>query len=204
MWEELGVATDLDSGITKGSLPPMVLVMPDGGYAFELNDQPDGQSYESIVLDELIPYLEADYCLWGDRQGRAIGGVSRGGFWSFSISLRHPEVFSIVGGHSPHFEDDNAAPDTNPLDLAGRVNLDKFPLRIYMDNAANDIVGANVIRLSEILRENGIEHEYLINPTGDHDMDYWKAHVAEYLSFYGQTWPRDAAALPSCLEPSPQ
>jgi enterochelin esterase-like enzyme len=204
MWEQLGVVTNLEAGIAKGSLPPMVLVLPDGGYAFELNDEPENTSYESIILDELIPTIERDFCLWSGRQGRAIGGISRGGFWAFSIALRHPELFGSLGGHSPFFDPENAAPENNPLDLARQVNLDKFPLRIYMDNAANDYVSTNAISMSQILRENGIEHEYVINPTGDHDMEYWQAHVAEYLSFYGQPWPRDVSALPSCLEPSPE
>jgi enterochelin esterase-like enzyme len=203
MWEDLGAPAVMDQGITKGTLPPMVLVMPDGDALAELNDQPDGASYETLVLDELIPSIERDFCLWGSREGRAIGGISRGGFWAFSIAFRHPEVFAAVGGHSPHFEPDNAPPEVNPLDLASRVNLTKFSLRIYMDNAASDYVSANVIQMSDILRERSIAHEYLINPTGDHDMEYWSSHVAEYLSFYGQPWPYDTSALPSCLEPSP-
>jgi hypothetical protein len=34
-------------------------------------------------------------------------------------------------------------------------------------------------------------------------MDYWVAHAPEYLAFYGQVWPHDPLALPSCLEPNP-
>jgi S-formylglutathione hydrolase FrmB len=181
----------------------MVLVMPDGELLSELNDAPEGQSYENVIIDELIPSVEADFCLWGSRQGRAIGGISRGGFWAFSIAFRHPDLFSALGGHSPHFEIDNAPPDINPLSLANSVSLGKFPLRIYMDNATNDYVGTNALQISEILRQRGIDHQYLINPTGNHDMDYWSAHTAEYMSFYGQAWPRDPSSLPSCLDPSP-
>ena len=204
MWIDLNVPEIMDQGIANGTLPPMVLIMPDGGFLSELNDQPDGNSYESLILDELMPAVEADFCVWGGRQGRAIGGISRGGFWAFSIALRHPDLFSAVGGHSPHFEDDNAPPESNPLTLASRVNLDEYPLRIYLDHAAEDYVSPNAIRMSEILRAGGIEHEYLINPTGNHDVEYWGAHVAEYLSFYGQAWPLDVMALPSCLEPNPE
>jgi enterochelin esterase-like enzyme len=203
MWEQIGAPDMMDQGVTKGSLPPMVLVMPNGDLISELNDAPEGQSYEEIVLDELIPEVEANFCLWGSRQGRAIGGISRGGFWAFSIAFRHPELFSALGGHSPHFEVNNTPPEVNPMSLAAGINLAKFPLRIYMDNATNDYVGTNAIQMSEILREHGIDHQYLINPTGDHDMAYWTAHAAEYLTFYGQMWPYDPAALPSCLEPSP-
>ncbi len=204
MWQDLGAVEVLDQTITKGMLPPMVLVMPDGGELAELNNQPDGASWESVIIDELLPMLESNFCLWSDRQGRAIGGISRGGFWSFSIALRHPELFGTVGGHSPHFDPDNALLDYNPLDLAASAYLEKEPLRIYMDNGASDYVGTYVLRMSEILREHGIEHEYLINPTGDHTMDYWSSHVTEYLAFYGQSWPLDPEVLPSCLDVLPE
>jgi len=203
MWVDLGAPSVMDQGIASGTLPPMVLIMPDGGLLAELNDQPDDASFETVILNELIPSLERDFCLWGSREGRAIGGISRGGFWAFSIALRHPDVFSAVGGHSPHFEPDNAGPDFNPLDLAARPNPALSALRIYLDHGANDYVAANVRRLSDLLRQNGIAHDYFIDPVGDHDMTYWTSHVAEYLSFYGQRWPHDIAALPSCLEPSP-
>jgi enterochelin esterase-like enzyme len=203
MWEELGAVTIMDQGIANGTLPPMVLIMPNGDFIAELNDQPEDRSYEAIILDELIPALETDFCLWGSRAGRAIGGISRGGFWAFSIAFRHPELFSALGGHSPHFEVDNAAPENNPLDLATELSLAKFPMRIYIDHSANDYVATNALGMSEILTANNIEHEYHANENGDHDMDYWTAHAAEYLTFYGEGWPRDIAALPSCLEPSP-
>jgi enterochelin esterase-like enzyme len=203
MWEDLNAPVLIEQGLVKNTLPPMVLVMMDGGELSELNDQPAGASYEDVILQEVIPTVEQDFCLWGSREGRAIGGISRGGYWAFSIALRHPDLFSAVGGHSPHFEDGNSQPETNPLDLAGRVSLAKFPLRIYMDNAASDYVSANVIRMSDILRQNGVEHKYVINPVGDHDMDYWSSHVGEYLAFYGEAWPYNPSALPSCLEPSP-
>ncbi|MGQ9849684.1 MAG: alpha/beta hydrolase [Aggregatilineaceae bacterium] len=203
MWVDLGAPSVMDQGIANGTLPPMVLIMPDGGLLAELNDQPDDASFETVILDELIPAVERDFCLWASREARAIGGISRGGFWAFSLAFRHPDLFSAVGGHSPHFEEDNAGPDYNPLSLASRLNLVQTPLRIYLDHGANDYVAANVRRLSDLLRQNGIAHDYFIDPVGDHDMTYWTSHVAEYLSFYGQKWPRDIAALPSCLEPSP-
>ncbi len=204
MWQDAGVIEAMDQGIQNGTLPPMVLVMPDGGMIAEYNDLPEDQTFENVILDELIPALETQFCLWGSREGRGIGGISRGGFWAFSIALRNPEMFSVLGGHSPHFEADNALPELNPLNLVVNAPLDQFPLRIYMDNAAEDYVGANALRMSELLRDKGVTHTYLINPTGEHDITYWQAHVGEYLAFYGQAWPKDVNDFPSCLEPSPK
>lgn len=203
MWEQLGIAAVMDNGIISGTLPPMVLVLPNGGSLSELNDQPDGASYETVILDELIPAVETGFCVWSSHQGRAIGGISRGGFWAFSIALRHPDLFSALGGHSPYFESDNAGPDTNPLDLVNQVSADKFLMRVYIDHAAADIVAANAQQMSDLLTAKGIDHTYIVNETGDHDMDYWQAHLPEYLSFYGQAWPNNSGALPSCLEPNP-
>lgn len=206
MWLDLGVATALDKGIRTGTLPPMVLVMPDGGLLAENNEAPVEQSWEAVILDELLPALEdytTGYCLWGAPEGRAIGGISRGGFWAFSIALRHPEQFDALGGHSPHFDPDHVGEDVNPLDLASRPGLAKSAPRIWLDNAAEDPVGPMVEQMAQTLQRRGVEHDYIIHPTGAHEMSYWMAHVGEYLAFYGQEWPVDVLALPSCEDPIP-
>lgn len=198
-WEELGVARLLDDGIVQGSLSPMIVVMPELGDVGVENDFPPDPSYEGVILDELLLIIERDFCTVQDRAFRAIGGISRGGFWAYSIALRHPDVFSIVGGHSAFFDPDNAPGDFNPLDLA--LNSDELTsadLRMYLDNAAIDFVGTNQQLFSSRLSSRGIPHQYIINPTGDHNDEYWGSHVAEYLAFYGRDFPRDSAALPSC------
>ncbi len=203
MWDDLGVQAVMDNGLAKDTLPPMVLFMPDGGYLSEMNDQPAGESYADVIVDEMIPAFETEYCLWGSREGRAIGGISRGGFWAFSTALQHPELFSALGGHSPYFAEDNALPDSNPLDLAQVANFAKNPMRIYLDNGAEDVVGHNTLLMSGILREQGVSHEYTVSMIGGHDPDYWSAHLVNYLAFYGEEWPHKASELPSCFEPSP-
>lgn len=206
MWVELGVVEALDKGIRTGTLPPMVLIMPDGGMLAENNEAPVAQSWEAVILDELIPSLErfdTGYCLWGAPDGRAIGGISRGGFWAFSIAMRHPDYFTALGGHSPHFDPDHVGPDVNPLSLAASTALLKSGLRIWMDNAAMDPVGPMVERMAETLEARGVGHDYVIHPTGTHEMPYWMAHVPEYLAFYGQDWPLDVMQLPSCEDPNP-
>lgn len=206
MWVDLGVVETLDKGIRTGTLPPMALIMPDGGLLAESNVAPVAQSWEAVILDELIPALESfetGYCLWGAREGRAIGGISRGGFWAFSIAMRHPDRFAALGGHSPHFDPDHVGADVNPLSLASGTALLKSGLRIWMDNAAMDPVAPMVEQMAQTLQARGVEHEYVIHPTGAHEMSYWMAHVPEYLAFYGRDWPLDVMMLPSCEDPSP-
>jgi enterochelin esterase-like enzyme len=205
-WGDLGVADALDQGLRLGALPPMIIVMPYTGSIGNDNTFPPDPSYETVVLDELLPAVERDFCTWNNRAHRAIGGISRGGFWAYSIALRHPDLFGIVGGHSAFFPDDlnEVPPAFNPLELAlNSALLEDANLRMYLDNGANDIAGVNQELLSSRLSSRAIPHTYVVNPIGEHNAEYWSAHVSEYLAFYGRDWPRDAAGLPSCLQPSP-
>jgi enterochelin esterase-like enzyme len=203
-WDELGADEMLDQGIRLGALSPMILVMPYMGSIGNDNTFPPDPSYERVILEELIPAVERDFCTWNDRDHRAIGGISRGGFWAYSVGMRHPDMFGILGGHSAFFDTSNAPPANNPLELAlNQSFLSDADLRMYLDNGASDYVSANLELFSSRLSARGIPHIYIINPVGDHDDAYWEAHVSEYLTFYSRDWTRNVSELPSCLEPSP-
>lgn len=205
-WEELGAVEAMDRGIRLGALPPMLLVMPYYGSIGQMNNFPPNPSYETVILDELIPAIENDFCTWSRREYRAIGGISRGGFWAYSIAFRHPDEFSAVGGHSAVFPTNpNEVPAAfSPLELAQNSGLlPEANLRMYLDNGAGDSAASSQQQLSSRLEARTIPHTYTIHPVGEHNDEYWSSHVSEYLAFYGREWPRSFDALPTCLEPSP-
>ncbi len=199
--EQLNVHEVLEAGLAANALPPMILIMPDGGDLANTNVFKDGASWESVVVDELVPEVEKNFCTWNAREGRAIGGISRGGFWAFEIAFRHFDLFGAVGGHSPFFDPEIAPPAYNPLSLAKTV---QFPPglqpRIWLDAGKDDYARPNVEVFQRTLAGRNIDPGYTMNPTGKHEVAYWAQHVAEYLSFYGQTWPRNIEDLPSCLQ----
>lgn len=205
-WDDIGMDEALDQGFRLGVLAPMIVVMPYTGRIGNDNAFPPQPSYENVVLDELIPAVEHNFCTWNDRQHRAIGGISRGGFWAYSIAMRHPDIFGAAGGHSAAFTDDlnEVPPAFNPLELAlNSAFLVDSGLRMYLDNGANDFAGVNLQLFSSRLSARAIPHVYAIAPVGEHDETYWSAHVSEYMAFYGRDWPVNVADLPTCLEPSP-
>jgi enterochelin esterase-like enzyme len=203
-FDDLGIDEALDRGMKLGALPPMIIIMPYGGAIANLN-QFGRESYENILVGELIPEVETFLCTWGAREGRAIGGISRGGFWAYLVAFRHPDLFSIVGGHSPFFN--RTVPDDfDPMELAANApDIGGGVIRAYVDVAANDYgnVIADARELSNILTQRQIPHEHIVNPIGGHNDEYWSRHVSEYLAFYGRNWPKDVELLPSCLEPLP-
>ncbi len=196
--EELGVNKALDQGIIAGSLPPMVLIMPTGGYLEYENLFVEGGSFESLVMTELLPEIENNLCVLNTRAGRALAGISRGGFWVFEIGLRHPEAFSALAGHSAYFDSEIAPPANNPLSLAQSISSDSLP-RLWLDVAADDVdTRAGLDQFAQILSARHITSDYTVYPEGGHQAAYWQAHLTEYLSFYGQDWPLHWQDLPAC------
>ncbi len=205
-WEDLGMIDALNTGIFDGSIAPMVLIMPYLGNFGQVNQFPPDPSYETHILEELLPLLERNFCLWQNREYRAIGGISRGGFWAYTIGMRYPDIFGIIGGHSAFFSGDTVSipPPFNPLELAvDDDTLASANLRMYLDNGASDSSGPSQQIFSSRLTANGIPHTYVVHPVGEHNNDYWSEHVAEYLAFYGETWETQYSNLPSCANPSP-
>ncbi|NJL93339.1 MAG: esterase family protein [Anaerolineae bacterium] len=197
-WDNLGLDEALARGVALGRLPPLALVLPFGGSLANLNTFGPSASWGAVVLDELVPHLEATYCLTqGEREQRAIGGISRGGFWAFVIALRHPEVFGAVGGHSAFFDLFHAPPTHNPLDLALATPPDP-PLRIWLDRGRNDHAQVNLDLMSERLTSNGIDHIYARHPVGQHNDLYWAAYLEDYLRFYSAPWTANVTELPAC------
>ena len=82
----------------------VVLVMPDGGrdaragwYSDWFNDGTFGSpAWESFHLAMLIPWVEDNFAVRRDPQGRAIAGLSMGGFGAMSYAARHPGLFGAA------------------------------------------------------------------------------------------------------------
>ena len=185
-WINVGLTAAADAGIASGALPPFIIVMPvsplRGLYMFSGGGP---QSYEAVVVNDLIPHIDQTYPTIPTREGRAIGGLSRGAYWSLEIAFRHPDLFRAVGGHSAALSVATAPPGYHPYDLAASPAI--RDLRIYLDTGENDYLREGPERLHALLDANGVPHTYIFNP-GAHDETYWAAHVAEYLAFYAAEW----------------
>jgi poly-gamma-glutamate synthesis protein (capsule biosynthesis protein) len=199
-WLELGLAETLDEQIVRGDLLPMIVALPFGNWIANEN-RFDAVSWENVFLLEFLPEVEVNYRVDARQQTRAIGGISRGGFWAFGIAFRHPDLFSAVGGHSAFFARRNAPPEYNPLDLA--LNAEGIePLRVWLDRGVDDFAGPNLDLMHERLNQRGIEHTYVVQP-GEHNNQYWSQHVLEYLQFYAESWQAASPSMAASSTPVP-
>ena len=96
---------------------PLIVVMPDsgtsGGYTNWYNDGHGGPpEWETYHIDQLIPWIDAHLRTRAIRAGRAIAGLSMGGFGAMSYAARHPDLFAAAASFS------GAVDTNNRLDIA--------------------------------------------------------------------------------------
>jgi enterochelin esterase-like enzyme len=94
-WERTG-ATVRDA-MEKGRVRPMIYVYADGLGNTLFLDYADGSlQVESMIVKELIPFIDARFRTIPSHEGRAIDGFSMGGFGALLIAFRYPQLFSSV------------------------------------------------------------------------------------------------------------
>ncbi len=101
-WIQFGEANSIaDKAISNGEIAPMILVMPDGGVSWYVNNYNDSVRYEDFFFKEFIPYIESHYRILTEKRFRAISGLSMGGYGSLVYALKHPDMFSSCVAFSP-------------------------------------------------------------------------------------------------------
>jgi S-formylglutathione hydrolase FrmB len=82
----------------------LIVVMPDGGNSWYANwAQSEGDqknNWEDCVIKDLIGHIDSTYRTIAEREGRAINGLSMGGYGALMLGLRHPDMFCTIGSHS--------------------------------------------------------------------------------------------------------
>ena len=92
------LATILDRLIASGAIQPLVVVAPGAGDSWYV-DNPDAGSLgrmETALTTDLIAAIDARLPTAACREGRAIGGLSMGGYGALFLSLRHPDLFKAA------------------------------------------------------------------------------------------------------------
>jgi putative tributyrin esterase len=211
-----GLAGRYSNWLTKTKLSEyaaayrMIIVTPegnDGWYTDSATVLTD--KYETYIVQELIPDVESRYRALRDRQGRAIAGLSMGGYGALKFGVKYPDRFvfaaSISGaldaaertidnpGNAWDFLRPSIMQTFGTADSPTRAANDLFKLvrnltaeRIaslpffYLDCGTEDgFLGSNR-ELATIFLERKIPHEYRQLP-GAHNWAYWDSQVQEVL-----------------------
>lgn len=100
-WSNQGHANlIMDNLIAEGKIDPFIIVMTYGmtnDVKFGTIGQFDAKEFEQVLVDELVPFIDANFNTIPDRDHRAMAGLSMGGIETKLITMRRPEVFGYYG-----------------------------------------------------------------------------------------------------------
>jgi enterochelin esterase-like enzyme len=98
-WVGFANVSGLEKGVAAGATKEMILVSPDAfslhNGSFYSNSKTTGD-WETFIAVELVNYIDSHYRTIPDRMSRGLSGHSMGGYGTFRIGMKHPEVFSSL------------------------------------------------------------------------------------------------------------
>ena len=180
---------------------PLVVVMPDGGRGWYANALA-GDAFEDDLVNDVVGLVDRTFPVRADRSGRAIGGLSMGGYGAVKVGLKHPDIFGSINSHSgalgmlhniddakklsPEFERIfGASPKGGPEDpfaIVTKMDHGKIP-PMLIDCGTEDFLLAQNRGFHEHLEKLHIAHEYK-EFSGGHNWEYWDLHVREAIAFH--------------------
>ena len=90
----------MDNLIAEGKIKPFIIVMTYGmtnDVKFGTLAQFTAKEFETVLVDELIPYIDANFLTKAGKWNRAMAGLSMGGIETKLITLRRPATFGYYG-----------------------------------------------------------------------------------------------------------
>lgn len=194
-WYSYDINDTADKLITDGTIKPMIIMMPSGDVGFWMDAANGGPQYGSYVAHDVVQFTDANFRTIPDRDNRAIGGHSMGGFGSLSIAFNYPDLFSVVGSHSPALRSLQDGPPFfgdaawfakyDPMELAQSLpiaTLKSFKIWIDIGNQDTEWL-PQTQQLNNILNSRGIPHIWNVFG-GSHGRAYWVTYSPKYLEFY--------------------
>jgi enterochelin esterase-like enzyme len=161
----------LDNLIAAGEAVPMIMVLPNGKTPKSAGDAGFG-NFGGVLLDDLIPFMEANYSVRTDHLGRAMAGLSMGGGQTMNFALPDTANFAWIGGFSP-------APNTRSDQVRGETDVDEVKANakfIFMSNGETEVEPYHPITQGyrDWFTEDDIPYMYQRWPGSGHDMVSWK------------------------------
>jgi enterochelin esterase-like enzyme len=154
---------------------PMIVVMPMGNMTNTSGDA--WQNFESVLINDLAPYIEENYNGSSDPNLRAIAGLSMGAGQSLNFGYKNPKVFTWIGAFSPAPNTIGAAQTIKDIDaVKENVHLAYFGAgtaeSMYLNNARN---------YHNYLKQNGVSPLYLQIEQGlNHERNNWNRQLHQF------------------------
>jgi len=172
----------MDNAIAKGEAVPMIVVMESGdikagmGRGQSMADY--GASFYPVLLNDLIPYIDANFRTKTDRDNRAMAGLSWGGHQTFDIVFNNMDKFAWLGTFSGAIFGLDVKTAYNGV----FTNADEFNKKIhymYMNWGEEDFIkSGDIVRQ---LRDLGIKVDSSESAGTAHEFLTWRRGLHEFI-----------------------
>ena len=171
----------MDNLIAEGKTKPFIIVMT---YGMTNDTQPGGmrnfdiRPFETVLVDELIPYTDSNFRTLADQPNRAMAGLSMGGMETKTITLKHLEKFSHIG----LFSGGSISPVTSRTWPRSSRRTSSFSSATGAVKSAAGIPrrGGDPKANVDALKEAGINSHYYISPETAHEWQTWRRSLREF------------------------
>lgn len=204
-WSALGRATQiLDNLIAEGKAEPMIVVMPNGNVvqeaapgesslglykpSFILPKTMDGTMEETFP--DIVNFIDQNYRTIKSKKGRAIAGLSMGGFHAMNISREYPDMFDYVGLFSAAIYPSDNTFQTEQITSEVYVDIDKKlkkqfeikPKRYYIAIGTDDFLYKANLEYLQKLNDNNYKYTSM-QTGGGHTWENWRFYLSRFLPY---------------------
>lgn len=207
-----------DKAIAEGTIPPMIIVMPDADSTWYINSYDGKEKFEDFFIKEFMPSIEKSYRIKAEKRYRGIAGLSMGGYGTLIYSLKYPELFAAAAPLSAAVFDDDAIVAMEEgrwnfpfgalygRNLKGKDRLNKAwyensVLKLVENKKAEDLSKVKYwIDCGDddfLTKGNSLLHILMTEKRvpheyrvrdGAHTWTYWRTGITEALAFIGQSF----------------
>ena len=178
-------AVILDNLIASGKAVPMLIVMSngltDGSWAG--GSTVEGMNtLEEELLTDIIPTIQQNYRVAGNKENRAIAGLSMGGGQAYVLGLRNLDMFSYIGQFSAgiigdgKFSHDHYTPGV----MNDPANINKQLHLLWISCGTKDPRYDGHVAFVDALRKQGVNCEFHDAAYG-HEWEFWRQQLRDFL-----------------------
>ncbi len=196
----------MDNLIAAGKAVPMILVSDDGGIQvmarrprppIATNAAPPAPGapaagaaparppmdfsamlapFTKVMIDDIIPMVDATYRTIPDREHRAMAGLSMGGGQTFYTAFNNLDKFAYIAGFSPLLP----APEFQKIMADPKGFNAKVKVLFLNTGGAERERNPNILRMHESLDSVGIKNVYYESPGTAHEWLTWRRALYQF------------------------
>jgi enterochelin esterase-like enzyme len=175
----------MDNLIAAGKTKPFLIVMTYGmtndtriGGLKNFNIAP----FQTVLVDELIPYIDANFRTLADQPHRAMAGLSMGGMETRQITLKNLDKFSYIGLFS--------GGSISPADVNSTPGFKEKVKLVFVSYGSRELenrrgggrggFGGDPKASAEALQQAGINSVFYVSPNTAHEWQSWRRSLREF------------------------